>query len=307
MKGSQLLPHASGIYKITNLLNGKVYIGQSKDIYVRYNQHHKYEYKNESRADFHLYQAFKKYGLDNFSIEVVELCPQNELNDKEIYWIEYYDSFKQGYNMTAGGSNLSPSIHSAEVEQKRKQTREKTQALVGENHPRAKLTNEEVLNIRQRYSMGENIQSIYQDYKNIYENIGTFQQIVLGKHYSEVGNIPTALEKKMANSKFTAEDIIEMRRLYYTENITQAALARQYNISQSSVKDIVNRVSYKEVIDNIPNQRIRKSYRLTAEQVRDIRAKAAAGVSIQSLSSEYCIDTTAIRKCVNRQTYKNVE
>jgi hypothetical protein len=46
------------------------------------------------------------------------------------------------------------------------------------------------------------------------------------------------------------------------------------------VKDIVNRVSYKEVIDNIPNQRTRKSYRLTAEQVRNIRAKAAAGVSI---------------------------
>lgn len=111
----------------------------------------------------------------------------------------------------------------------------------------------------------------------------------------------------MTNSKFTAEDIIEMRRLYYTENMTQTALARQYNISQSSVKDIVNRVSYKEVIDNIPNQRTRKSYRLTAEQVRNIRAKAAAGVSIQSLSSEYCIDTTAIRKCVNRQTYKNVE
>lgn len=307
MKGSQLLPHASGIYKITNLLNNKIYIGQSKDIYARYNQHHKYEYKNESRADFHLYQAFKKYGLDSFSIEVVELCPLDELNDKEIYWIEYYDSFKQGYNMTAGGSNFSPNIHSAETERKRKQTREKTQALVGENHPRAKLTNEEVLTIRQRYSMGENIQSIYQDYKDRYENIKTFQQIVLGKHYSDIGNIPTALEKKMANSKFTVEDIIEMRRLYYIENMTQTALAKQYNISQSSVKDIVNRISYKEVIDNIPNQRTRETYRLTPDQVRDIRVKAATGVSIQSLSSEYCIDTTAIRKCVNHQTYKNIE
>lgn len=307
MKGSQLLPHASGIYKITNLLNGRVYIGQSKDIYVRYNSHHKYEYKNENRADFQLYQAFKKYGLDNFSIEVVELCPSDELNDKEIYWIEYYNSFKQGYNMTAGGSNFSPNIHSVETEQKRRQTREKTQSLVGENHPRAKLTNEEVLNIRQRYSIGESMQSIYQDYKDVYKNVGTFQQIILGTHYSKVGNIPTALEKRMANSQFTAEDIIEMRRLYYTENMTQTALAKQYGVSPSTVRDIVNRISYKEIIDNIPNQRIRESYRLTAEQVRDIRAKAATGISLQALSSEYHIDTASIRKCVKRQTYKNIE
>lgn len=47
MKNEELLPHASGIYKITNLINGKVYIGQSKDIYNRYHYHHKYEYTNE--------------------------------------------------------------------------------------------------------------------------------------------------------------------------------------------------------------------------------------------------------------------
>lgn len=307
MEGSQLLPHASGIYKITNLLNGKIYIGQSKDIYNRYHQHHKYEYKNENRSNFHLYQAIKKYGLNNFSIEVIELCPQDELNEKEIYWIKYYNSFEQGYNMTLGGSSLSPKIHSEETEIKRQQTREKTQSLMGENHPRAKLTNDEVLAIRNRYISGENIQQIYQDYKEIYNNFETFQRIVLGKTYSTVGNIPTQIDKKMANSKFTVEDIIDIRRLYYIDCVTQAELAKRYEVSQSTIKDIVNRVSYKEIIDNIPNQRARKSYRLTPEQVREIREKAENGVSPLALSNEYNIDISAIRNCINKKTYKNIK
>lgn len=307
MKNAKSLPHESGIYKITNLINGKVYIGQSKDIYTRYNRHHKYEYKNESRADFHLYQAFKKYGLDNFSIEVVELCPPDKLNEREIYWIKYYDSFRAGYNMTEGGASLSPNIHSEETERKRAETRSRTQALVGENHPRAKLSDKEVWEIRQRYKDGEPIKRIYEDYKNVYDNISTFQEVVLGIHYSHVGNIPTSLEKKMANSKFSVEDIIEIRRLYYIENVGQSAIARQYNVNQSTIKDIVNRVSYKEIVDNIPDQRKRKSYRLTPEQVREIRKKALDGVSVYDLAAEYCIDSTAIRNCINRKTYKNIE
>ena len=94
-----------GIYKITNLVNGKVYIGQSQDIYSRWKEH---KYARNKRDYFALYGAFKKYGFDNFSFEIVECCPFEQLNEKEIYYIAQYHSYigdakSNGYNMTKGG------------------------------------------------------------------------------------------------------------------------------------------------------------------------------------------------------------
>jgi hypothetical protein len=50
-----------------------------------------------------LYDAINKYGSENFSIEEVEECSPEVLNDREVYWIEQYGSFKNGYNATRGG------------------------------------------------------------------------------------------------------------------------------------------------------------------------------------------------------------
>ena len=76
-----------GIYKITNLINNKCYIGQSIYIERRFAQH-KSPYEIARDPDKPLYQAFKKYGIENFSFEVLEECTQDELNDKEKFYIE---------------------------------------------------------------------------------------------------------------------------------------------------------------------------------------------------------------------------
>ena len=52
-----------------------------------------------------LYKAFDKYGIENFTVEQVEECPVEKLDEREIYWIAYYDSFKSGYNSTLGGKS----------------------------------------------------------------------------------------------------------------------------------------------------------------------------------------------------------
>ena len=93
------------IYKITNLINNKCYIGQTiKNIEERWNRHKRDAFnKKNYNYNYPLYKAFRKYGLENFSFEIIEECNISELNEKEIYWIQYYDSYKNGYNQTTGG------------------------------------------------------------------------------------------------------------------------------------------------------------------------------------------------------------
>ena len=96
-----------GIYKITNLINQKIYIGQSINIGRRWEQH-KYNANNPTSVEYDslLHKAFRKYGLDNFSFDIVEICIKQDLDNREIYWIAYYDStnLDKGYNISLGGS-----------------------------------------------------------------------------------------------------------------------------------------------------------------------------------------------------------
>jgi len=91
------------IYKITNRVNGKVYIGQTRfTVEHRFKQHIK-NYNVEHRMQ-PLYMAFAKYGIENFEVETVEECPIDKLDEREIFWIAKYNSFKNGYNATLGGT-----------------------------------------------------------------------------------------------------------------------------------------------------------------------------------------------------------
>ena len=108
------------IYKITNTLNNKIYIGQTvKSVQKRFTQH-----KNNSNKEYFsqivLYKAFNKYGIENFICEEIEEVPNEKLDEREKYcwngmasmrpcdgilvlWNEYYDSYFDGYNSTLGG------------------------------------------------------------------------------------------------------------------------------------------------------------------------------------------------------------
>ena len=97
-----------GIYKIENLINGKIYIGKSIDINYRLSNHKSESFNPQSNAyDTAIHRAIRKYGLDNFSFEVIEECNRSNLSEREKYWIDYYNTFKNGYNMTLGGEGRS--------------------------------------------------------------------------------------------------------------------------------------------------------------------------------------------------------
>ena len=115
----------TGVYKITNMVNGKVYIGQAKDIEKRWKAHENtHTNKNSDEYEQVLYRAMRKYGFKNFSFEILMLCEEDLLNLMEIYYIQQYNSYihfenSNGYNMTLGGDGVKGYVYSKKEKESR--------------------------------------------------------------------------------------------------------------------------------------------------------------------------------------------
>jgi len=98
----------SGIYKITNIVNNKCYIGQSISIKNRWWDHENLLTRNKHHS-FHLQRSWNKYGKENFKFEILEICPDEELNEKEIKFVNLYkvNDRKFGYNINEAGNAWS--------------------------------------------------------------------------------------------------------------------------------------------------------------------------------------------------------
>ena len=99
-----------GIYCIENLINQNKYIGQSNDIYTRWKEH-KFELNKNTHHNRYLQNAWNKYGKENFKFYIVEICEKSILDEREIYYIKYFDTYaylgnKNGYNLTIGGEGI---------------------------------------------------------------------------------------------------------------------------------------------------------------------------------------------------------
>ena len=89
------------IYKITNTINGKMYIGKTELTIEKRFQQHCNDSQRDKMSNRPLYKAMRKYGVEFFSIEEIEETDNPE--EREKYWIEFYGTFKNGYNATMGG------------------------------------------------------------------------------------------------------------------------------------------------------------------------------------------------------------
>ncbi|KYD28159.1 NUMOD3 domain-containing DNA-binding protein [Geobacillus stearothermophilus] len=117
------------IYKITNKLNGKIYIGQT----VRTLEERIEEYKRKRRTAIE--RAIQKYGIENFNFEVIDTAETpEELNEKEIKWIKHFNCIHpNGYNLCEGGGNTKGYKH--KEESKKKMSKSKKGRFIGENNP----------------------------------------------------------------------------------------------------------------------------------------------------------------------------
>lgn len=127
------------IYKITNQINSKVYIGQSiRPIEQRFQRHISDAINNI--LDTHLARAIRKYGKDNFMIELIDIAiTQDELNFKEQYWIRFYNSVFDGYNETDAIYKSGGNTYQSKTDEELNAIKEKIrQTKIGENNPNAR-------------------------------------------------------------------------------------------------------------------------------------------------------------------------
>lgn len=92
----------TGIYKITNTITQQCYIGQAVDIDKRWKEHCKFGLGIDTPPGNKLYKAISEYGLQNFSFEMLEECKKEQLNQKQKFYINLYDSYNFGYNSNKG-------------------------------------------------------------------------------------------------------------------------------------------------------------------------------------------------------------
>ena len=127
------------IYKITNIQNNKVYIGQTiRPIKDRFNRHINDALNNI--IDTHFARAIRKYGKENFNIEIIDYAQsQEELNKKEQYWIQFYNSVKEGYNETDAISKCGGNTYQSKTEGEMEVIKEKIKKTkLGSKNPMAK-------------------------------------------------------------------------------------------------------------------------------------------------------------------------
>lgn len=241
-----------GIYKYQNKLNGKVYIGQSIDI-ERRQYNHKSSAYNEKANDYNsqFHQAIRKYGLENFDFEIIaELTPEEytrqTLNQLEIFFIKYYDSFKNGYNATEGGDDVFGN-----------------NIYPGEKNGRAKLNEEDVRYIRECYNAHIPFREVYAEFqdkitkrglqkvwwfdtwKNIYPEYHTEENKYWHSHQAKAN--PTEIASKNQRS-FTEEEIKQMR-LDYDNGMTPKQVWKKYapDKAWSTVYNAITRQTYKDI------------------------------------------------------------
>ena len=128
------------IYKITNKNSGKIYIGQTTKTRAtdRFSQHrYLATHQEQERTSSYLHRAMNAEGVDNFSFEIIESIPDNQLNEREIYWIKEYNSLApNGYNLTEGGDGTPGFSRPQTLKEKLK--RQESNIRFYEEHPEAR-------------------------------------------------------------------------------------------------------------------------------------------------------------------------
>lgn len=213
-----------GIYKITNIINGKIYIGQTQETFLRRYWHHQWCLRNNEHHNRKLQNAFNKYGDENFVFSIITVCDKEELNDLEIKYIKENDSVNKGYNISEGGQETNITQYIPE------ETRKRIGELNRQRMLGSKLSEKTKQRMREASKhlspSAENRKAISEYMKN---------RVVSDETKSKLRR--ANLGENSPVTKFTNNDVKNIK-LALQRNVTCRELARQYNCSYGAIQAI---------------------------------------------------------------------
>lgn len=219
------------IYKITNLINNKIYIGQSVSTKHRW-QAHKRSVKKPTQVIHH---ALAKYGIDNFKFEVIASClDQDTANDTETVIVFQENSLiPNGYNVSNGGSTAPKTEEwkqKMSSKMKGKHFSPETEFRKGHQHI------PEVLAVISAKNTG---------HKAWNKDLPKEKQPWFGRIISEEHR--NNLSKANRGGKFSEEQIHQIRKEYWMDNISSIDLGKKYQVSEATIRDIAKLRIYDQI------------------------------------------------------------
>lgn len=213
-----------GIYCIENLINGHKYIGASKHIEQRWKEHIR-DAKNFTQPNKSLYQAFLKYGTENFSFYILQECQEDELWELEKYYIKQYDTFCNGYNETMGGQYPTNCYHPS-----------------GDKHPNSLITENIAKNIiKDLANSRDSFKTIADKYNcsiDIIKDINTLKTHKYLHNYSSNIRDSNKVKRNSSFEKLTAQQVHEIINLLIFTDQTYTEIGKKYNVSHQTISRI---------------------------------------------------------------------
>lgn len=286
-----------GIYKVTNKINGKIYVGKSIDIKNRWSRHISESLVSEKlwkenyrhiRTPFH--SAIRKYGEENFNWEVIEECPRDQLNDREKYWIKelFSNDRNVGYNVTMGGDGYS--------------------CGGGENAPGCKISLEESQLIKQKLKERWTYKQIQELVPQI--SISAMCSINYGETwFDEKESYPISINN--GHRIWSDKEAMAIKNRY-SQGDTINDLAIEFGVSQETISNLVRGKSYANlpvIKRDVGWKRINKNRKFSEQEVLFYRKEFYQnGKSIKSLHESCNIkcNYAAFYNMIKGNTYKNI-
>lgn len=280
-----------GIYKYTNKINNKVYIGKSINLETRLKKHYQ-SYNRELDSEYNslLHQAMRKNGIDNFSCDIICKCSKEELNEKEFYYIKYYNSkAPNGYNVASGGQGGFPALSLF--------SKQDIELIIQELKNTDKFTTE----IAKEWNCSSSLIKKINDGSEYHlENIN--YPIRTKEHIQRI-----LKRKKIKNNpsqKLSEEDVKNIINDLLNTDLSYQELSKKYDICTDQIERINLGKIFINIIRPIPCRNIKKEQETRALQIADKLLNSK--LSMTAIAKEFNTDRHIVSNINYHKTFKNL-